>query len=362
VTYTDDQGNKREDYRLSAEEFSAMQRLQLGNSNRIMSEMLESSDYEKLPDELKEKALEYAKDYARELARGEVLPGYEGKSSWMEGIEGKESAAIIGKVAGGELSDAMTALSTSWREGYEDDSGALEALESAAKTYEALTPEMRKTVKEGLSGRVAAYLEAREKGVSTETFANLYRKYWDIGESEKTAGEKANEWAYELERAQERRIITEAQKNVLKQALTISSGFTVETGKFDQLTESGLSADAAQDLGWLIQGLKVQDGYKEVRDIQKAEAIAKSTGLSEADKIAALKIYGTDAQDENLDQMIAMGYSSRDYLNAWKLISDEREKGGNGTKRRTINALAQMYGVSTAKATEIYEVWYPKGK
>jgi hypothetical protein len=84
--------------------------------------------------------------------------------------------------------------------------------------------------------------------------------------------------------------------------------------------------------------------------------------LSEADKIAALKIYGTDAQDENLDQMIAMGYSSRDYLNAWKLISDEREKGGNGTKRRTINALAQMYGVSTAKATEIYEVWYPKGK
>jgi hypothetical protein len=362
VSYTDSQGNKHDNYRLNADEFSNMQRLQLGNSNRIMGEMLESSDYEKLPDKLKEKALEYAKDYARELARGEVLPGYDGKSSWMEGIEGKEAAAIIGKVTTGELSDAMTALATGWREGYADDSGALEGLESAAKTYEALTPEMQKAVKEGLSGRVAAYLEAREKGVGTKTFANLYRKYWDIGESEKTAGEKANEWAYELERAQERRIITEAQKNVLKQALTISSGFTVETGKFDQLTESGLSADAAQDLGWLIQGLEVQEGYKEVRDIQKAEAIGNMSGLSEADRIAALKIYGTDAQDENLDQMLEMGYTSKDYLNAWKLISDEREKGGTGTKRRTINALAQMYGVSTAKATEIYEVWYPKGK
>lgn len=362
VTYTDDQGNKREDYRLSAEEFSTMQRLQLGNSNRIMSEMLESSDYEKLPDELKEKALEYVKDYARELARSEVLPGYDGKSSWMEGIEGKEAATIIGKVAAGELSDAMTALATSWREGYEDDSGALEGLESAAKTYEALTPEMQKAVKEGLSGRVAAYLEAKAKGMETEMFANLYRKYWDIDQSGKGASEQAAKWAYELERAEERREITAQQKAALKNSLRFSQNFPAETEKFDRLTESGLSADEADDLGWLLKGLKVQEGYKEVRDIQKAEAISKSTGLSEADKIAALKIYGTDAQDENLDQMIAMGYNSRDYLNAWKLISDEKEKGGNGTKRRTINALAQMYGVSTAKATEIYEVWYPKGK
>jgi hypothetical protein len=60
--------------------------------------------------------------------------------------------------------------------------------------------------------------------------------------------------------------------------------------------------------------------------------------------------------------MLEMGYTSKDYLNAWKLIAEEKEKGGTGTKRRTINALAQMYGVSTAKATEIYEIWYPKGK
>ena len=362
VTYTDDQGNKREDYRLSAEEFSNMQRIQLVNSNRIMSEMLESSDYEKLPDDLKEKALEYVKDYARELARGEVLSGYDGKSSWMEGIEGKEAAAIIGKVAGSELSDAMTALATSWREGYADDSGALEGLENAAKIFEALTPEMRKTVKEGLSGRVAAYLEAKEKGMATDTFANLYRKYWDIDRSGAGASEQAKKWAYELERAEERREITARQKTALKNSLRFYQNFPAETEKFDQLTESGLSADEAYDLGWLLKGLEVQEGYKEVRDIQKAQAICEMSGLSEQDRIAALKTYGSDSQDENLDQMLELGYTSQDYLNAWKLISDEKDKGGTGTKRRTINALAQMYGVSTAKATEIYEVWYPKSK
>ena len=356
ISYTDSDGNRHEKYNLSAEEADKLKRVQGQTHAKLVADLVGSEDFSALTDDQKAKAAILCRDYARELARGEVLPGYDGKSSWMEGIEGKEAAAIIGKVTGGELSDAMTALATSWREGYADDSGALEGLESAAKTYEALTPEMQKAVKEGLSGRVAAYLEARAKGMDTDTFANLYRKYWDIDQSGAGASEQAAKWAYELERAMERREITAQQKAAMKSSLRFYQNFPAETEKFDQLTEGGLSADEAQDLGWLIQGLKIQEGYKDVRPVQKAEAIAGSS-LSEADKIAALKIYGTDAQDEKLDMMLDAGYSAKDYVSAWLIYSREDAKGGKGTKNRTIEAFMQKFNVDRATAAAIYDIY-----
>lgn len=319
--------------------------------------LMESEDFQKLSKEQQIAALKQARTYATQLAKAAVSDF----DDIPQGTAEELTKGIIQKQAEKAMSGSLDDLTKAWKNGA-DDMKAREALENAFSVFDGLSPATQEAIAHDAGGRVAAYLEARAKGMDTDTFANLYRKYWDIDQSGAGASEQAAKWAYELERAEERREITAQQKAAMKSSLRFYQNFPAETEKFDQLTESGLSADEADDLGWLLKGLKAQDGYKEVRDIQKAEAIAKSTGLSEADKIAALKIYGTDAQDENLDQMIAMGYSSRDYLNAWKLISDEKEKGGNGTKRRTINALAQMYGVSTAKATEIYEVWYPKSK
>ena len=319
--------------------------------------LMESEDFQKLSKEQQIAALKQAKTYATQLAKAAVSDF----DDIPQGTAEELTKGIVQKQAEKAMSGSFDDLTKAWKNGA-DDMKAREALENAFSVFDGLSTATQEAIAQDAGGRLGYYLEAKKTGMETETFVELYRKYWEIDQGEKTTSQKAQEWAYALERAYESRTITRNQRDVLKDEMVYMQMFPAETEKFDQLTEGGLSADEAQDLGWLIQGLKIQDGYKEVRDIQKAEAITKSAGLSEEDKIAALKIYGTDAQDENLDQMIAMGYSSRDYLNAWKLISNEKEKGGNGTKRRTINALAQMYGVSTAKATEIYEVWYPKSK
>ena len=359
ISYTDSDGNRHEKYNLTSEESDRLKRAEGKTQAKLVADLIGGEDYAALTDAQKAEAVKLCYDYARELARGEVLPGYDGMSSWMEGIEGSEATAIIAKVAGGELSGAMSALVTNWREGYDDDTGALEELEQAAEAYSNLTPGMQETIREGMSGRTAAYLDARAAGVDTETFSALYRKYWEIDQSEAGASEKAGKWAYELEKAMERREISQEQKNILKSSLRFFQNFPAETEKFDQLTGNGLSADHANDIGWMLKGLEVQEGYTQVRDIQKAEAIGGMEGLSEADRIAALKIYGTNAQDENLDLMLEMGYSSRDYLTAWKIYSQERETGGKGTKNRTIEAFMQKFDVDRATAAAIYDIYGP---
>ena len=63
---------------------------------------------------------------------------------------------------------------------------------------------MQKTVLEGLSGRAAAYVKAHKAGMDTQTFAAMYRKYWDIDQREgMTATRRANAWAAELQFAKE---------------------------------------------------------------------------------------------------------------------------------------------------------------
>jgi hypothetical protein len=215
---------------------------------------------------------------------------------------------------------------------------------------------MQEAIAQDAGGRLKYYLEAKKAGMETETFVDLYRKYWDIDQGDKIQSEKAREWSYALERAYEARTITKNQRDVLKDEMVYMQMFPAETEKFDQLTGSGLSADEAQDLGWLIQGLQIQDGYKEVRPVQKAEAIAGSS-LSEADKIAALKIYGTDAQDEKLDMMLDAGYSAKDYVSAWLIYSREDAKGGRGTKNRTIEAFMERFKVDRATAAAIYDIY-----
>lgn len=239
LTYTDKDGNRHENYRLTAEEYNKLATVQGQTAEKILTAMVGSKEYKQLTDVQKAKAIQFAYEYAREKGRTAAVEGYNGLTGWRKGISGKEAATIIQK--------------------------ALAA---------------------------------------------------DFAGSEKVFGE---------------------------------------------MTGAGVSNKTAYDIGKLMDSLKPQEGYKTVRDIQQAEAIA-GYKLTEAEKIAALKAYGSDAQDENLDAVLAEGYSADQYVEMWRMISDEKEKGGDGTKRRTIQLLAEAYRLSWADATELYEIFYPKSK
>lgn len=353
ITYTDAAGNKHTNQRLTETEYNTLTTVQGQTAKAILGGLVENQDYKALTDAQKAKVFEYVYEYAREKARTEAISGYPGMAdSWMEGIEGKEGAAIVNKVASAAISDAFSAMTENWRNGG-DGAESVEKLEEAFTVYEGLSAKVKKEVRENASGRVEYYLNARAKGIDTQTFTELYKTYYSIDQSGGNTSEKAQKWAYELEKAKEARTITEKQKDALKESMKFYQTFPAETEKFDQMTESGLTAQKALDIGALLNGIKPDSGYKSVRDVQKAEAIA-GANLTESEKRAVMKLYLSDAQDENLNQMISMGYDAATYAAIYEIYSGES---GEGKKKRTIARIRDELGVDEATAKAIYEIY-----
>lgn len=354
LTYTDKNGVKHENYNLTAEEYETFQRVEGQTAERIIYDFTKNADYAKLTDAQKDKAFDFVYAYAKEQGRVDAIADYKGYSdAWMQNISGKEARAIINKVVSADIKGAMDAMSNAWSNDF-DDAESRDALETAYEVYSNLGQGARKTVKEDATGRTAAFLEAKNNRVSTETFVDLYKTYWELDKSSKKATEKANEWAYTLERAQESGKLTEKQKGVMKEALGFSQYIPAEAAKFDELTGSELSAKSAQAVVDAITGLEPEAGHKEVRDIQKLDAIIQMT-LSDMEKESAMRVYMTDKQEEKLDEVLGMGFDVDDYPELYRIA--DAYTSGTGKKARTIKYLQKEYGIEYAAAKKLYEVF-----
>lgn len=344
ISYTDANGERISGHRLTEEEYSTLATVQGQTTKGILDEVLESDTYAAMTDQQKVSVFEYVYDYAREKGRSEALAGYEGLDGWMEGIEGNEADAILNKAVKNAFTDAFEQLVT-------DPEGAAAALDQA---YGLLDQHGITEWAKNAGGRTKYFVEAKRRGVDAATFAGLYQQFRDIDQNpDYNTGDKAAEWSYQLQKAQEAGTITKQQKDALKDSMVYYQMFPAETAKFDQMTEAGISADKAMDIGQLLDGIKPQEGYTNVRDVQKASALAGS-GMSRSEKTAAMKIYLSDAQDENLDLMLGLGYGPEDYAAVYEIYSGES---GKGKKARTINKIRDELGVDYGTAREIYEIY-----
>lgn len=348
ISFTDAQGNRWQNRRLTEKEWNTLRTVQGQTAADILNTMIASADYAALTDRQKAAAFGYVYDYAREMGRTEAIEGYDGMSGWMEGIEGKEAGAIIGKVVTGSFSDGFDSLTAG------NADGAVETLEEAYRVYEALSAEQRKAVAEGASGRIGYYLEARLKNIGTETFTDLYQIYREIDANEElTSTQKAEAWAYELQNAKAAGIINKVQADFMGDTLVYRYSREANADKFNEIVESGVDTDAASDLMWLLDGIEPQKGYADVRDVQKAEAIVNRSGLSDKEMETVLKIYLNDAQDENLNEMLDMGYDMEDYVKAYRVHSDN-------DKKAEFTAALEAMGYTPQEAENIYYVFNPK--
>jgi hypothetical protein len=354
LTYTDKNGERHENYNLTAEEYDTMQRAEGQTAARIIGDLTSNADYAALTDAQKAKVIGFAYDYAMEQGRVDAIADYKGYSeNWMKNISGKEAKAIVNKVVGADLSNSMSAITNAWKNKY-DTSEAIGALDAAYDVYKDLSMNARKAVKDDASGRMAAYLEARNNNLRTETFVELYKTYWELDNSRKKTSEKANEWAYTLERAQESGKLTEKQKDIMKDALSFSQFIPVEAAKFDEMTRAGLNAQAAQDTVKAISNLTPEEGYSQVRDVQTWDAICAMT-IADTEKITAMRAYMTDKQEEKLDDVMDMGFAVEDYPEIYRII--DAYTSGTGKKARTIKYLQKEYGIEYAAAKKLYEVF-----
>lgn len=313
--------------------------------------LMNSPGFSELPEDMQVSALKKAKEYATQFAKASVSD-YKGQLDDLEGMSAeKQASVIVRKTISSGFSDAFSDITKAWGDGT-DPAEAMASLDQMYGVYKGLSTAEQNSFKADNGGRVAYYLDARSKGVSTETFTGLYKTYYNLDKrKDLDTSQKAQEWARTLEKAADTGKITESQKNVIKGDMMFRYSMPAETAKFDEMVGSGVRTDDADMIVKLLDGITPQEGYSTVRDVQKAEAIAGSN-LSESNKAAAMKTYLPDSQDENLDQMMGMGYSVQDYAAALKIYANES---GAGKKSRIIGQYEKLFGVSKAK--EIYDIY-----
>lgn len=176
ITFTDSEGVIHANQRLTEQEYARLRQLQGQTADTVLNQMISSPDYAALSDAQKEKAFDYAYDYARETARTQAIEGYSGMDGWMEKIEGKEADTIIQKVVIGDLTGAAKSLKSVWADN-KDDSSALMDLEDIYQSYTRMEESTRDAVLEEVSGAAQDYIRFRNDGGTAERYSTIYRPY-----------------------------------------------------------------------------------------------------------------------------------------------------------------------------------------
>lgn len=103
-----------------------------------------------------------------------------------------------------------------------------------------------------------------------------------------------------------------------------------------------------------VSGLKAEDGYSNVRPVQKYEAVAGSDKLTEEEKEAALKSMMDDKMEAKLEAVLSKGFDTQDFADSYRIYLDAKKKAD------AVKEIQNELGVNRAVATQIYEIYNPK--
>ena len=377
VSYDDTSGTTHKDYQLTEDQYQALAEAQGQTAKQTLVDLIANENYNALTDEQKAKVINAAYEYAAEAGKKAALPDYSSKAAaWMQSAEKDPANTIINKVVTDELGNALDNVVGAWKDQKSDGEYVAE-LESTYQAYQAMSKQAKAAILKDASGRLADYLAARKVGVKSETFSELYKEYWSISETNEKTSEKAQQWAYQLEKAKEAGKITEAQKSTLKDSVKFFQTMPAETEKFDQLVDSGLNAKDTNTVVDAIGSLTPEYGKTQVSNIQKWEAIVDA-GLSKESTDAAIKAYMTDYDptDKSPDKTELkydyirkeMGIDPevynkiyRAYLETKDLSSEELDKMDTSRKEEYLRRWKRE-GMSSNQANELYNLLVTSGK
>ena len=314
--------------------------------------LMGSEAFRNLSDEQKANALNRAKTYATEHARAAVSDYTTDSPKDAKTVEN----SIMQDLVRSEFSKAFDTMEP-------------EALGQAYSIYESLGNAQKQEFKNGTGGRIGYYITARENGVSGETFASLYGVYKNLDDNSGMAGkDKAQEWARTLGNAYESGQITKAAHDALKDKMVFRQTFSIDTEKFDAMTESGLSSDVADRI---IKGLADLQGTGSVdKDTGEATVtnrdkwgyIAALDGLSDKEKDRLMLLYMPDydpeAEKPNKTELKyaylrGKGYSAEQFTQTYGVTKEF-------TRKADMIAAWVALGYSNEEAQMFYKLY--KGK
>lgn len=353
ITYTDKNGQRHQNHRLTEEEYQTLATTQGQTAADMLNAAIKNPAYKAMTDAQKAKVFEYVYDYAREKGRAAALEGYDGMAEWMKEVSGKDPAAIIRRVASAAMDDSISGSDA-------------QELSQAYKVYQGMNAAQRAAFREDAAGRVKYYLEAKDAGIKESAFLSLYSKYRAIDGNGKKASQKANEWALALDKARQNGTITREQAEALKTSMVFRTSLTADSEKYDEMVSTGVKPETAYDVSQLLAGIKPYEGSDTVKPVQKYEAIAESK-YTDAEKDLIMKAYmpDYDPTDESpnktelkYDTVRDLGYSPEEYVDIYQAYLD-------ADKKAQKIAAIQRLGYSYTQAQLLYSIFegkYFKGK
>lgn len=357
VSYTDADGNHHDKERLTAEQYSTLEKTQKQTAAKLLGQVIGTDIYKAMTDDQKADVFSYVYNYAREKGRAEAIDGYPGLSdSWMQDVDKNGYGAIVEKVVTRSFSNAFTSMDA-------------DKLDNAYGLYQSLPFSQRENFKESSSGAVKYYITAKEKGVSDKMFTSLYGTYKELdGDKSMTNNQKAQEWSRTLAKAYEGGEITKAGYDALKDAMKFRQTYSIDTEKFDSMTESGLSSDVADRI---IKGLAdlqgtgsvdKNTGENKVTDRDKWGYIAALDGLSDKEKDRVMLLYMPDYNPDSgkpdktelkYDYLRDNGYSAEQFTEVYGVTQEY-------SKKADMIAAWEAMGYSKDDAQMLYKLF--KGK
>lgn len=286
----------------------------------VLEPLMASSTYQSLSDEEKNKVIDRVYEYANAAAKQTIDNRYK-----LEGAAAKASEY--------DNPGEYFLFNEAWKV-IEDSKGAnTAAFEAVMQDYERMSTQKQNALMEALGEgtRFDDVVDAYEAGIDPERWYEAYDKHQELNENENlSANSAATEFAKWLD--------TESgfnanQRDVIEEQMRFWNMFPADTERYDALIDAGFTPEKADAVYDAVSALQPQQGKTQVSDLQRYEAIANMSGLTDAEKVQALTEYeGASSGDrQKFSTAYAYGISPELYVNMLEM-QDEGvgDEDGNG--------------------------------
>lgn len=211
--------------------------------------------------------------------------------------------SLSGSADNDELTKAAARLKLSAK-GYDDTLALMEASlprDAKKELYLGLCVDA-----DGREKKASQISDITGAGLNFDDYLKIANKYYELNDNKEIkAGAKATDFSYWLDGQR----YTDRQKAAAQEAFGYYSQVRAKPSGYEKMTDTGLSADAAYEINRQISALEPKPGKSQVSDTQKAQVIVSQQGLTDEEKLSALRgVYSEDSNTNYSKAYVAVSY------------------------------------------------------